>query len=31
VVRGQDILTSDVSLSEGDQIEVWPVISGGRR
>ena len=24
VVRGQDILTSDVSLSEGDQIEVWP-------
>jgi sulfur carrier protein ThiS len=31
VVRGQDILTSDVALSEGDQIEVWPVISGGRR
>jgi sulfur carrier protein ThiS len=31
VVRGQDILTSDVALSEADQIEVWPVISGGRR
>jgi sulfur carrier protein ThiS len=30
VVRGQDILTSDMSLSEADQIEVWPVISGGR-
>jgi sulfur carrier protein ThiS len=29
VVRGQDILTSDVVLSEGDQLEVWPVISGG--
>ena len=31
VVRGQDILTSDVRLSEEDQLEVWPVISGGRR
>jgi len=29
VVRGQDILTSDVRLSEADQLEVWPVISGG--
>jgi sulfur carrier protein len=29
VVRGQDILTSDVRLSEEDQLEVWPVISGG--
>jgi sulfur carrier protein len=30
VVRGQDILTSDVTLAEADQLEVWPVISGGR-
>jgi sulfur carrier protein len=30
VVRGQDILTSDVRLAEADQLEVWPVISGGR-
>ena len=30
VVRGQDILTSDVTLTEADQLEVWPVISGGR-
>jgi sulfur carrier protein ThiS len=29
VVRGEDILTSDVRLSEADQLEVWPVISGG--
>jgi sulfur carrier protein ThiS len=29
VVRGDDILTSDVRLSETDQLEVWPVISGG--
>jgi sulfur carrier protein ThiS len=29
VVRGQDILTSDVRLSEADQLEIWPVISGG--
>jgi sulfur carrier protein ThiS len=31
VVRGEDILTSDVRLSEADQLEVWPVISGGTR
>ena len=30
VVRGQDILTSDVTLAAADQLEVWPVISGGR-
>jgi sulfur carrier protein ThiS len=29
VVRGDDILTSDVRLSETDELEVWPVISGG--
>jgi sulfur carrier protein len=29
VVRGQDILTSDVRLSDADQLEIWPVISGG--
>jgi sulfur carrier protein ThiS len=30
VVRGPDILTSDVTLAAADQLEVWPVISGGR-
>ncbi len=30
VVRGEDILTSDVRLTTGDEVEVWPVISGGR-
>ena len=29
VVRGEDILTSDVRLAQGDELEVWPVISGG--
>lgn len=29
VVRGEDILTSDVRLAESDELEVWPVISGG--
>lgn len=29
VVRGDDILTSDVRLAECDELEVWPVISGG--
>jgi sulfur carrier protein len=29
VVRGQDILTSDVRLKDNDQLEIWPVISGG--
>jgi sulfur carrier protein len=31
VVRGDDILTSDVRLTAVDDVEVWPVISGGRR
>jgi sulfur carrier protein len=30
VVRGEDILTSDVRLAAQDDLEVWPVISGGR-
>jgi sulfur carrier protein len=30
VVRGEDILTSDVRLAEADELEIWPVISGGR-
>ena len=30
VVRGEDILTSDVRLTTADEVEVWPVISGGR-
>ena len=29
VVRGEDILTSDIRLTEGDEVEIWPVISGG--
>ena len=29
VVRGEDILTTDVRLREADEVEVWPVISGG--
>ncbi len=29
VVRGEDILTSDVRLAASDELEVWPVISGG--
>jgi sulfur carrier protein ThiS len=29
VVRGDDILTSDVRLGDTDQLEIWPVISGG--
>jgi sulfur carrier protein len=31
VVRGEEILTSDVRLAAQDELEVWPVISGGRR
>lgn len=30
VVRGEDILTSDVRLAAEDEVEIWPVISGGR-
>jgi sulfur carrier protein ThiS len=29
VVRGEDILTGDVRLTQADEVEVWPVISGG--
>lgn len=29
VVRGEDILTSDVRLAASDELEVWPVVSGG--
>jgi sulfur carrier protein ThiS len=29
VVRGEDILTTDVRLTAADEVEVWPVISGG--
>jgi sulfur carrier protein len=29
VVRGDDILTGDVRLTEDDAVEVLPVISGG--
>jgi sulfur carrier protein ThiS len=29
VVRGEDILTADVRLTPADEVEVWPVISGG--
>jgi sulfur carrier protein ThiS len=31
VVRGEDILTSDVRLAPRDELEIWPVISGGGR
>jgi sulfur carrier protein len=31
VVRGEDILTGDVRLTEEDAVEVLPVISGGAR
>jgi sulfur carrier protein ThiS len=29
VVRGEDILTTDVRLTATDEVEIWPVISGG--
>jgi sulfur carrier protein ThiS len=31
VIRADEILTRDVRLREDDEVEVWPVISGGRR
>jgi len=31
VLRGEDILTRDVRLRAEDQLEIWPVISGGTR
>ena len=30
VVRGDDILTGDVRLLEDDEVEIYPVISGGQ-
>ena len=29
VVRGEDILTRDAKLGGADEVEIWPVISGG--
>lgn len=29
VVRGEDILTRDVRLKGDEEVEIWPVISGG--
>lgn len=29
VVRADEILTRDVRLRQDDEIEIWPVISGG--
>jgi sulfur carrier protein ThiS len=29
VIRDDQILTRDVRLHERDQLEIWPVISGG--
>ncbi len=29
VIRGEEILTRDVRLDEGDSLEIIPVISGG--
>jgi len=31
VVRGDQILTRDTRLKETDELEIWPVISGGAR
>jgi sulfur carrier protein ThiS len=31
VIRADQILTRDVRLDAEDSVEVWPVISGGRR
>jgi sulfur carrier protein len=31
VIRGEDIVTSDTRLADADEVEVWPVISGGLR
>jgi sulfur carrier protein ThiS len=30
VIRRNEILTRDVRLREDDEVEVWPVISGGQ-
>ena len=29
VIRRDEILTRDVRLADTDEVEVWPVISGG--
>jgi sulfur carrier protein len=29
VIRNDELLTRDVRLSPDDQVELWPVISGG--
>ena len=29
VIRNEEILTRDVRLAEADEVEIWPVISGG--
>jgi sulfur carrier protein len=29
VIRGQDLVTEDETLADGDTIEIRPVISGG--
>jgi sulfur carrier protein ThiS len=29
VIRDEEILTRDVRLTESDEVEIWPVISGG--
>lgn len=29
VIRGQDLMTEDEMLADGDSIEIRPVISGG--
>jgi sulfur carrier protein len=31
VIRGRDLLTIDEVVTEGDEVELRPVISGGRR
>ena len=31
VIRADEILTRDVRLRDDDEVEVWPVISGGVR
>jgi sulfur carrier protein ThiS len=31
VIRSDEILTRDVKLKSSDEVEIWPVISGGRR
>ena len=30
VIRSDEILTRDVQLKSTDEVEIWPVISGGQ-